>query len=321
MNAKNKNMKTMTTRAMSIILLLLSSPLVVAFVVRNPVLIPSSHYVHDSSRTIAVTVTPTRSCWKNTNQMISLIQSSSSLSSPCVLGAVSNPNDNNNNIGDYESSFFSRLSNPFSASEEALTLDNRSSMSSSRGSTTLLPPGLSAIQSFVEPIQDTLDDSSEFILSYADLRPDSSLTIPGQAFLATNLFYAVTGIAVAMQGDLYFGFLVELCAIASFGYHYTQLEARGETKAPAVRLAVLVDYVCAFFSLSTALIYLLMGLTDASVETFVACALAIGFLFLSWIYETGRPYMFFHSLWHIFGAYGGFLIGSLHSRVELPSLF
>ncbi|KAL7559927.1 hypothetical protein ACA910_008251 [Epithemia clementina (nom. ined.)] len=167
---------------------------------------------------------------------------------------------------------------------------------------------------------DALDDSSEFILSYADLRPDSASTLPGQAFLATNLFYGIVGAAVAMQGDWFFGCLTEACAIASYLYHYTQLQAKGETKAPTVRMAVLVDYVLAIISIGVASTYLFTSLSDAPVDVFLSVALSVGFLLLSWLYETGRPYMLFHSLWHIFGAYSGFLIGSLHNHASLPVL-
>ena len=209
------------------------------------------------------------------------------------------------------SAFFSMLSNPFSVV---------SSDGEIAAKPTSLPPGLTAIQTIADPVMDTLDDTSEFILSYADLRPDSSSTLPGQAFLATNILYAIVGVALAWQGDLVFGCLTEACSVASFLYHYTQLEARGEAKAPTVRLAVLVDYVCAITTLSLASFYLLTMLSEASIETFAGVALAISFLLLSWVYETGRPYMLFHSLWHIFGAYSGFLIGSMHNHVTLPSL-
>lgn len=193
---------------------------------------------------------------------------------------------------------------------------------------TSLPPGLlSVIQTWVEPIQNKLDDvSSGYILSYADLRPDSPTTGPGKAFLATNLGYLAVGLILTMQGDLWLGTLTEICAAASYMYHYTQLEARGDLKAPTVRLAVLIDICFALLSMATATVYwiytMLFAYTDTlpNLDILVSVVLSLSFLGLSWVYEKGRSYMFFHSLWHIFGAYTGFLIGSAHNHASIPIL-
>jgi len=215
-----------------------------------------------------------------------------------------------------EASFLERLGNPLGSpvkeAEDEISVRSRTS----------LPPGLTAIQAVVEPLQSALDDASaDWILSYADLRPETATSWTGQVFLATNVLYLLAGIVLTMQGDYWFGFMTEVTSIASFFYHYTQLEARGESKAPTVRLALLCDYICAFISLGTASIYLLFLPGGAPLDFFVTIALSLAFLGLSWQYEQGKPYLLFHSLWHIFGAYAGFLIGTAHNQAPLPTMF
>jgi len=218
---------------------------------------------------------------------------------------------------DDDVNFFERLGNPF-GSPVTTSLDTKSETGRSP---TSLPPGLTAIQTAVEPIQNAIDDASaDWVLSYADLRPETSTSWVGQTFLATNLLYFVAGLILTFQGDYWFGFLTEITSVASFFYHYTQLEARGESKAPTVRLALLFDYILAIGSLTTASVYLLF-LPNAPIDIFVAVGLSLGFLGLSWLYESVRPYVLFHGLWHVFGAYAGFLIGTAHNQAEIPTFF
>lgn len=219
-------------------------------------------------------------------------------------------------------SFFERLANPFGtppSSKDAESFDGN--LQQQRSSTTL-PPGFTAVQNVVEPLQTALDDaSSGWALSYADLRPETSASWAGQIFLATNFLYFLAGIILTIQGDYWFGFMTEITSIASFMYHYTQLEAEGETKSPAVRLALLFDYILAITSLSTATFYLLALGMDASVDVLISVALSFAFLGLSWVYEQVLPYLLFHGLWHVFGAYAGLLIGTAHNQATLPDIF
>lgn len=165
----------------------------------------------------------------------------------------------------------------------------------------------------VAPVEKALDAlTGDWALSYADLRPDTPNTLAGQAFLATNSAYLVAGLFVLFSGDLWFGFWTDMAAIASFNYHYNQLLVSGQAKANSVRLALLLDYTAAAFSIITATAYLLASATFP-VFPFAVSIAGFFFLFLSWQWEYGRPYMFWHSLWHLCSAYSGFLIGTLHS--------
>lgn len=96
------------------------------------------------------------------------------------------------------------------------------------------------VEVFLAPAAELLEDKSDgWALSYADLTPDSERTLSGQAFLATNLAYTIVGIFLSLQGEVLLGVLTELCSIASFSYHYTQLQQPyGRTQDSTVRLAV-----------------------------------------------------------------------------------
>lgn len=198
---------------------------------------------------------------------------------------------------------------------------------------------ITELRSYVAPVTDVLDEYTDgWALSYADLYPDGPQTPAGVAFLATNLFYAAAGLVLTFGvGDSFLGFLTDLAAICSYNYHYQQLQsctvgqddhgARAEIQS-LVKLSLLLDYAVAGATILTAFGYLLSSeatslqhhLSGLPTEE-IAQALQIGmvgvaFLALSWKYEKGRPYMFFHSLWHLFSAYAGYLIGTAHFNVE-----
>jgi len=154
-------------------------------------------------------------------------------------------------------------------------------------------------------------------LSYADLSPATPRTPAGQAFLATNLGYAVVGAWLAAEGDCLYGGLTEAAGLVSFAYHYAQLDL-GKNR-PEVRLALLVDYLVAGAALLTGTAYLVQdcaaggaGLAATSGTTLASAAVALGCLGLCWVWEYGYPYIFLHSLWHIASAYTGFLVGQEH---------
>jgi len=168
--------------------------------------------------------------------------------------------------------------------------------------------------SILLPIAEQLDGlTGGWALSYADLSPENENTLAGKMFLATNLGYALLGIYLAYKGDFLFGGLTELAGIVSYWYHYSQLRYPGDK--PEVRLALLIDYFTAGASLITATAYLVQaGIALESIPTniIVAAGSAIFSLGLGWIWEYGLPYLITHSLWHILGAYTGFLVGQLH---------
>ena len=109
------------------------------------------------------------------------------------------------------------------------------------------------LQKVVDSSLDTAQNS--WALSYADLSPDDPSTLPGQAFLLTNLSYLAAGILIAFQGDLWFGMITDVAAVCSFNYHYTQLLKAGKAKEEAVQLALLLDYIAAAISILTGLWY------------------------------------------------------------------
>jgi hypothetical protein len=171
---------------------------------------------------------------------------------------------------------------------------------------------LGRFQGYANNMEAQLDEISGWILAYSDLRPDSERSVAGRAFLATNIAYVVAGILLAQNGDPLFGFLTEMTSIASYAYHYGQLESRGVSNLPTVRLALLIDYILAFTSIGVALFYLFSTGGEAALTVLPPSILALGTLGASWVFETGRRYMILHGLWHFFSAYTGYLVGILH---------
>jgi hypothetical protein len=161
------------------------------------------------------------------------------------------------------------------------------------------------------PMSSLIDETTGgWGLSYADLSPENHETPTGVIFLATNLAYSVVGVLLGLHGDPLLGLLTECASVASFGYHFTQLQL-GPDK-PTVRLALLIDYIFAGAALMTGGIYVALAPLDVPLEGFGACALGVACLGASWKWERGMPYIVFHGLWHLFGAYGGYLIGQAH---------
>lgn len=172
--------------------------------------------------------------------------------------------------------------------------------------------GLAQLTSLTQPAQQILDGAtSGWALSYANLSPDTEKSVPGVGFLATNMAYALAGLVLTLQGDLWFGLLTDVTAIASFNYHYNQLQVQGEMGAPVVRLALLVDYAFAALSILTASVYLFSS-PSFPLEGLEYGAVSLVCLGLCWVYEEGRTYMILHGLWHLFSAYAGYLIGAAH---------
>ena len=162
------------------------------------------------------------------------------------------------------------------------------------------------------PVQEVLDGATEgWALSYADLRPDTHQTTPGLVFLLTNVAYAAAGLALTFHGDVWFGLLTDVTALVSFNYHYNQLQVEGDMGAPAVRLALLIDYAFASVAILTATTYLWTS-PSFPLEGALYAAASMVFLGLCWVYEEGRTYMVLHGMWHLLSAYAGYLIGMTH---------
>lgn len=203
------------------------------------------------------------------------------------------------------------------------SLDQRKTAPAPEANDEKLPFGFSfesaaALEQFLldaaAPVEEALDAlTGDWALSYADLSPDSTNTVTGQAFLATNAAYLVAGVYILFAGDIWFGFWTDIAAIASFNYHWNQLLVAGQdAKASAVRLALLLDYTAAAVSIVTATSYVL-SFSIFPVQALAISAAGLVFLYMSWIWEYGRPYMLWHSLWHLCSAYSGYLIGTMHA--------
>lgn len=164
------------------------------------------------------------------------------------------------------------------------------------------------------PIAETLDSlTGGWALSYANLHPDTPTTPTGISFLATNAGYALVGILLATRGDLTLGILTELAGICSFWYHFSQLNYGEGDMQNEVKLALFCDYIFATAALGTGTLYLIsMGFDGIPFEVFIAGGSSIVCLLLSWVWEFGKPYIFWHSLWHILSAYTGYIVGQAH---------
>lgn len=176
--------------------------------------------------------------------------------------------------------------------------------------------------SFQQQVETTLAPAAEFLddisggwaLSYADLTPNSEKTLVGQIFLATNVAYAIVGIFLSLQGEVLLGVLTDICAVASFTYHYTQLQQpHGRTLDSTVKLALLVDYFFAVTAILVGLFYLAIDHTLPPVEGIATSILGIACLLSCWIYEYGTPYIILHGMWHLFSAATGYYIGISHT--------
>jgi hypothetical protein len=210
---------------------------------------------------------------------------------------------------------------------------------------------MAQLQRWSAPVQKLLDDGTDgWALSAANLAPDSHQTINGKVFLATNIGYAVAGLVLTYRGDVWFGLMTDLAAIASFNYHYQQLlgsvvvpkegisssqststaapaaapmtsggSQPAPVKTPEMRLALLIDYMVAAVSILTGAFYLYETagqLGALPIEAVQVAVLSLGCLAACWVWEAGQPYMIFHSLWHLFSAYAGYLIGNTHQVAQ-----
>ena len=171
---------------------------------------------------------------------------------------------------------------------------------------------LAQTETILGPAAKALDESTDgWALTYADLTPETQGTPIGQAFLFSNIAYALAGLVLSAQGELLLGFIMELVSVASFIYHYTQLDP--DSRDGDVRMALFIDYVLAFTSIFLGLGYLLMDGQLPGLD-FLASSVAGGVFFLlgCTFCVDGIPYVVVHSLWHVFSAYCAFSIGIGH---------
>ena len=168
-----------------------------------------------------------------------------------------------------------------------------------------------SIEEFVAPVSNVLDDvTGGWALSYANLEPEDETTPIGISFLATNIAYGLAGSLLVSQGNSFLGILTELACFASFLYHYTQLKY-GQEGSRIVRLALLTDYFFALSAILVGSVQLFMS-HQLPTEALGGGALAIASLGACWVWEEGVTYIILHSLWHLFSAYTGYIIGSTY---------
>lgn len=116
---------------------------------------------------------------------------------------------------------------------------------------------------------------------------------------------------MTLKGEILLGILTEVAGVVSFIYHYSQLKF-GQNRNE-VRLALVIDYITAGMALITGAVYLTqMGIQLIPLDCIIWGILSIAALSLSWVWEFGIPYLFWHSIWHILSAYTGYLIGQAH---------
>ena len=166
------------------------------------------------------------------------------------------------------------------------------------------------LEELVAPVSKVLDDQTGgWALSYANLEPEDETTPIGISFLATNIAYGLAGSLLMVNGNVILGVLTELACIASFFYHYSQLKF-GQRGSQIVRLTLLVDYFFALSAILVGSVQLLLS-HQLPMEAVYSGVLAVGTLGACWIWEEGLVYIFFHSLWHLFSALTGYIIGSI----------
>lgn len=189
----------------------------------------------------------------------------------------------------------------------------------SQPSSLLSSPSSGLLSTIFLPAAQILNDATGgYALTYADCSPENETTVLGRLFLATNVAYTLMGLVCLYYGDVWFGTISEMASVASFIYHYNQLS--NPKDAGVVRLVLTIDYLIAFSCLGTALFYVLTNPTAVPLEGYVACGLSVVFLGLSWIWESGAAYCVLHGLWHLFGAYGGYLIGQAHATAMMHTI-
>jgi len=194
--------------------------------------------------------------------------------------------------------------------------DQQSSSLRGEGSYSLLGRRISSVLvgvgEVIRPVADAMDDATDgWALSYADLSPETERTPVGQAFLASNLAYAIAGLILSIRGDLLLGTMTEFASIASFVYHYTQLDT--QSAKDIVRFSLFIDYIMAFSAIFIGLGYIVIDGQVPPIEGLISAALAVGFFLLGiTVCAEGVPYVVVHSIWHVFSAYCAYLVGTFH---------
>ena len=174
----------------------------------------------------------------------------------------------------------------------------------------------------LDKIDAFLESRSKDLFAYADctnLGPSAERSFLGILFLATNAPYLFVGLAMMQDRPEYN--LLNIAGVISFVYHYYQLKF-GPDRIE-VRRCLLVDYctaVQASLVFGLDVLELLYPLRDPNTGLlisadgmfpFITGAISLLCLWRSGIVDNnGRKYIFWHGLWHLFGALTAFEVGS-----------
>lgn len=160
--------------------------------------------------------------------------------------------------------------------------------------------------------------TNNFFLYYADLSPYDEKHWIGLAFLLTNVIYLFSGYLFFVANQNLVGLIVEIAGICSINYHYNQLKFKpgSLSNEKIVQFSLFVDYCAAITAIITSFYTLEQySVSSNSIPWEVVELTLLGFfsLALSWKWEFGLPYIFFHGLWHIFSSLGAVKMAELLS--------
>lgn len=186
----------------------------------------------------------------------------------------------------------------------------------------------------VYPIIDSdLDEASssfdffvdKYVWSITDTRPYAPHTLIGSLFLATNVGFLITSIFFFRVQDPYASLtaiLSDMAALASFIYHYRQLELGPDVR---VRAFLAIDYVVAISTVVCSLPYFWQIILEygASNQLEVSLSLILGAASLAFFLvggvSSGLQYITLHSMWHILSAASASLMGHVASSGGIGS--
>ncbi len=160
--------------------------------------------------------------------------------------------------------------------------------------------------------------TNNFFLYYADLSPYDEKHWIGFAFLLTNFIYLYAGYLFFVANQNLVGLIVDIAGLCSINYHYNQLRFKpgNLSNEKIVQFSLFVDYCAAITAIITSFYTLEQySVSSNSIPWEVVEFTLVGFfsLVLSWKWEFGLPYIFFHGLWHIFTSLGAVKMAELLS--------
>ena len=155
------------------------------------------------------------------------------------------------------------------------------------------------------------------IFQYANLEGIKAFSFEGLLFLSTNIPFVLasqylrTGSARPDLQSL--AHSLDISFVCSLLYHTSQLwygPARKEVKR-----FLFIDYISAFFTCSIVTLEIFplvqeFGTHEIALAPLFYASAGLGCLALSWRYEYGRLYLFWHGLWHVLSSYAAVLLGA-----------